>query len=66
MPFVIEGKDREGRLLRRAACRNHRPIALGRETCRYAKGIKEGKKMALQTESLVRVLDLMQGTSVYC
>ena len=66
--FVLEGKDREGsfREIAKTACRNHRPIALGSETCRYAKGTKEGKKMALQTESLVRVLDLMQGTSVYC
>ena len=55
-----------GRLLRGVACRNHRPIAFGSETCRYAKGTKEGKKSALQKESLVRVLDLVQGTGVYC
>ena len=68
MPFVLERKEKgvSGSLLRGAACRNHRPIAFGREICRYAKGIKEGKKIALPKESLVRVLDFVEWNGVYC
>ena len=62
MPFFLERKEKRisGRLLRGAACRNHRPIAFGRETCLYAKGTKEAKKIALQKENLVRVIDVVQ------
>ena len=47
MPFVLEGKDREGsfREIAKTACRNHRPIALGKEICRYAKDTNEGKSV---------------------